>query len=114
MLGFKRKIIDLLQKKGYVISKMIDNKSRFLITKNKIEIQINFSTEGTALLQYFTKAKNNIKDFFDNGNSDTEIIETVEKMFEVIAKVQKIETKIDKKNQEILKLKEEILQNYQN
>ena len=112
MLGFKRKVIEMLQKKGYIISKDATNKSKFTIQKNKIEIAMNFSNEGTALLQYFTKTKVNLKDFFDNGNSDTEILQTVADFFDTIAKVQKIETKIDKKQTEITKLKEEILNIY--
>lgn len=112
MIGFKKKIVELLQKKGFVVSKTLENKSRFFVAKGKIEVSLNFSKEGTALLQYYTKAKNNIKDFFDNGNSDSEIIETVNGMFDIIAKIQKIEVKIEKKEQEINKLKEEILNTY--
>ena len=114
MNGFKTSIIDLLQKNGYVITKSVDNKSKFFVEKNKTTVTMSLSREGTALLQYYTTTNLNIKDFFDNGNSDSEIIETIEKMFDVISKIQKIEAKISKKNQEILKLKEEILQIHNN
>lgn len=112
MLGFKRQIIEMLQRRGFIISKTEDNKSKFTVQMSKTVITLNFGKDGTALLQYFTKTKVNIKDCFDKGNSGTEILDIIVNFFGKILKIQKLESKIDKKQTEIIKLKEEILSFY--
>lgn len=107
--GFKRNVIDLLQNEGLIVVRSSDNKSKFSIIKNNIQIQMTFGVNDAVVIQYYTKTKTNLKDYFDNGSSDTEIIVTVLNFFDTIANVQKIEIKIDKKQSEINKLKERIL-----
>lgn len=107
--GFKRNVIDLLQNEGLIVVRSSDNKSKFSITKKNIQIQMTFGVINAVMIQYYTKTKVNFTDYFDNENSDIEIIETVLNFFDTIADVQKIEIKIDKKQSEINKLKEKIL-----
>jgi len=109
MIGFKKQIITLLQNKMFIVTADSENRSKFYITSKNITINISFSYEGTASLQYYAKSKINLKDSFDKGCSDTEIINTVLEMFKKIEEIQGIEKKIAKHEEKITALKLEIL-----
>ena len=109
MTSFKKAILILLQNRLFIVTSDSTNKSKFFLTKKDITISMSFSIEGTALLQYYTKTKVNLKDFFDNGCSDSEIVESINEMFNKIEEIQAIEKKIAKYEDKITALKLEIL-----